>query len=71
MHLQDIFQVEFVVLADRGQGAAVDNNQQHNYELPLSGALTEEQIYTRRAEAVAAFERENMQVREVGGGEIR
>lgn len=62
MHVQDVFQVEFVVLADRSTGAAVDNNRQQNYQLTLSGALTEDQIHSQRAQRVAAFERENMQV---------
>ena len=52
-----------MVLADRNPGAAVDNNRQRNYVLPMSGVLTEEQILHRRAEAVAAFERRHMQVR--------
>lgn len=61
--LQDVFQVEFVVMADRSTGAAVDNNRQQNFQLPLAGALTEDQIHARRAQRVAAFERENLQVR--------
>lgn len=61
--LQDVHAVDFVILANRNPGAAVDNNRQQNYTLQLSGALTQEQILNRRAEAVAAFEQRNMQVR--------
>ncbi|KAK9804683.1 hypothetical protein WJX73_010729 [Symbiochloris irregularis] len=61
---EDVFHVEFVVMADRSTGAAVDNNRQQNYQLPLAGVLTEDQIHSRRAQAVAAFERENMQALE-------
>ena len=61
--LQDIFQVEFVVMADASPGAPVDNNRQRNYQVPLSGALTEDQILQKRTAAVAAFERRHMQVR--------
>ena len=46
--LQDVFHVEFVVMADRSTGAAVDNNRQQNYRLPLAGVLTEDQIHGRR-----------------------
>lgn len=61
---EDVHAVDFVILANRNPGAAVDNNRQQNYTLQLSGALTQEQILNRRAEAVAAFEQRNMQALE-------
>ena len=59
-HVQDTFQVGFVVMDTRS--GVFDNNGGKDYSLPLAGASTEQEILDRRAAIYEAAERERLAV---------
>ena len=59
-HVQDTFQVGFVVMDTRS--GVFDNNGGKDYTLPLAGASTEQEILDRRSAIYEAAERERLAV---------
>jgi len=50
----DVFKVDFVIMSSTSD--AVDNNRSKDFQLPLLGALTEEEIIAKRIAEFEAFE---------------